>query len=155
MLDCRSLTHEYVDIPRNLISVICDTCAPRQLSGSEYGLRLECESAAAFFAKLDPDIRTLRDVPLTLFAEHREQLPEQVQRRAQFVIEENARVAELAGLLKSDDRDGIKRITEASFVGARDLFGISVPAMQAHVRSDGRAPPGWVGCRRRCRIRAA
>lgn len=146
-LDCRSLTHEQVSVPDHWSLVICNTCAPRQLSGSEYGeRRAQCEEGAAFFARVDSSIQTLRDVPLELFHEHRSKLDTNVQKRAQFIIEENARVFALATALKSNDANAVEEICEASFVGARDLFEISVPAMQAMFDSMNEAP-GRVGCR--------
>ena len=147
LLDCRTLTHEYAEIPCDLNAVICNTCAPRQLSGSEYGdRRSQCESGAAFFAKQDPGIKTLRDVPLSLFERHQQQLPQDVRRRSHFIIEENARVFEMADALRANDRAAILRITADSFAGARDLFEISVPAMQAMFDAMD-AAPGRVGCR--------
>lgn len=60
MLDCRSLTHHYASIPRDLRIVICNTRAPRQLSGSEYGdRRAQCEDATG----LTPEIYPIRTAP--------------------------------------------------------------------------------------------
>ncbi|MGB5511287.1 MAG: galactokinase [Woeseiaceae bacterium] len=147
ILDCRSLTHHYAAMPRDLRVVICNTNAPRNLSGSEYGdRRAQCEQGAAFFAKQDPSIRFLRDVPLDLFEQHEAGLPELVARRSRFIIEENARVAELAEALEGDKREVIKETTSASFTGCRDLFEISVPAMQAMIEAMS-SSPGVVGCR--------
>lgn len=147
MLDCRSLTHDYASVPPDLRIVICNTCAPRNLSGSEYGdRRAQCEHGAAFFADLDPGITALRDVSLQLFEAHESKLPTEVAKRSRFVIEENARVAELANALDCDDHRAIGEIMEASYAGARDLFEISVPAMDAMMDAM-RNAPGVVGCR--------
>ena len=147
LLDCRSLTHRYASFPRGLRIVICDTCAPRRLSGSEYGdRRSQCEQGAAFFAAMDSGITALRDVPLDLFKRHERELPDKVARRSRFVIEENARVEAMAKALDLDDRAEIAEITSASFAGARDLFEISVPAMEAMMEAMLKAP-GSVGCR--------
>lgn len=147
MLDCRSLTHSYARVPRGLRIVICNTRAPRQLSGSEYGdRRAQCEEGAAYFTAIDPGMKALRDVPLDLFEKHESELPETVARRCRFIIEENARVSALAAALDRDDRPAIAAIMSASFAGARDLFEISVPAMQAMMDAMSSAP-GCVGCR--------
>lgn len=147
VLDCRSLTHHYADMPRDLQVVICNTRAPRKLSGSEYGdRRAQCEQAAAYFAERDPAIKALRDVPLELFEQHEAELAEVVARRSRFVIEENARVAELAVALEDSDFATIDATMAASFAGCRDLFEISVPAMQAMFDAM-RSAPGVVGCR--------
>ena len=147
ILDCRSLTHQYATMPANLRPVICNTCAPRKLTGSEYGQRrTQCEQAASYFGEQDNSIKSLRDVSLDLFREHQTNLSDEVRKRAQFIIEENARVGQLAEALKSNDLPAIKELTAASFVGARDLFEISVPAMQQMFDTMISAP-GCVGCR--------
>lgn len=147
LLDCRSLSHRCVNLPEDLRIVICNTCAPRELSGSEYGdRRSQCEQGAAYFTKVDPGVRALRDVPLALFEMHEAKLPDKAARRSRFVIEENLRVAALADALNRDDRSAIGAICAASFTGARDLFEISVPVMQAMMNAMN-AAPGCVGCR--------
>ena len=147
MLDCRSLTHRYAHVPSGLRIVICNTRAPRQLSGSEYGdRRAQCEQGAAFFAARNPGIRALRDVSLDLFEKYASELPGKVARRSRFIIEENARVDALAAALDRDDRPTIQNIMKASFEGARDLFEISGPAMQCMMDAMS-AAPGCVGCR--------
>lgn len=147
VLDCRSLTHSYAAIPRDLQVVICNTNAPRNLSGSEYGdRRAQCEQGAAFFAEIDSSITALRDVSLDLFEEHEAKLPELPARRSRFIIEENLRVTQLAEALERDDHAGIDATMAASFAGCRDLFEISVPAMEAMFDAM-HSGPGVVGCR--------
>ena len=146
-LDCRSLTHETAPLSDELTPVICDTRAPRQLTGSEYGARRrQCEEAAAFFASLDRRYRTLRDVPADVFEDHQQDLSPDVRKRARFIIEEQARVGQLAEALAADDRRAIGTLMADSFTGARDLFEISVSQMQAMFDAM-RVAPGVVGCR--------
>ena len=45
-----------------------------------------------------------------------------------------------------DDREAIARLMDDSFEGARDLFQISVPSMQAMMDAM-HAAPGVIGCR--------
>jgi galactokinase len=147
VLDCRSLTHTYAAVPRDLQVVICNTNAPRKLSGSEYGdRRAQCEQGAAYFAGIDASVKALRDVPLALFEKHEAELPELVARRSRFIIEENDRVKELASALESNDRNAIDATMAASFAGCRDLFEISRPAMEAMFEAM-HSGPGVVGCR--------
>lgn len=147
VLDCRSLTHRYAAVPRDLQTVICNTNAPRNLSGSEYGdRRAQCEQGAAHFAELDRAVKALRDVSLDTFEQHEKELPELVARRSRFIIEENSRVEELAEALEGNNRGAIEALMTESFVGCRDLFEISVPAMQAMFDAM-HSSPGVVGCR--------
>ncbi len=146
-LNCRETTHRYADFPKGLRNVICNTCAPRQLSGSEYGTRrAHCEEAAAAFSRIDSSIRTLRDVSQAFLEEHISILPEVVAKRARFIVEEHQRVAQLADALSRDDRSAIAAITAASYEGAKHLFEITVPAMDAMIEAM-RNGPGVVGAR--------
>ena len=110
LLDCRSLTSEPVSISEELAIVICDTRAPRQLSGSEYDeRRAQCEAGAAHILGLGPREARLRDVSLSLFEAHEAELDPVVARRCRFIIEENQRVLDLAEPLRSGDREALRQ----------------------------------------------
>ena len=147
LLDCRHLTSRSAAIDPGIQVVICDTQFKRQLSGSEYAeRRAQCETGAAILSEHYPQVRTLRDVSLEQLDAHADALPDVVLRRARFIIEENQRVLALAGALEAGDRAAIRALTAASFAGARDLYEISVPAMEAMMAAmlDG---PGVIGAR--------
>ena len=132
LLDCRALTSEAVLIAPELAVVICDTRAPRQLTGSEYDeRRAQCEAGAAHIAGHSPDVRALRDVPLELFEAHEAELDPVVARRCRFIIDENARVLSLAEALPIGDEALLGRLFDASWEGANELFEISAPSMRA------------------------
>ncbi len=147
LLDCRKLSHEAVPFPKEFIVVICNTNAPRSLSGSEYGERRgACEEAASVIARHDPSVQALRDVTLDLFAHHENEMSEDARKRGRFIIEENRRVLDLADAFRASDGDAIGRLMHSSFVGARDLFEITVPAMEA-MEEAMLAAPGSIGAR--------
>lgn len=147
LLDCRSLTHTRARIPDAVLPVICDTRAPRELTGSRYGeRRASCEEGARRLASLLPGVRTLRDVDGEQLRRHAARLPPLVARRCRFVVEENARVSRMADAFERADRDAIGRLCRESFEGARDLFEVVVPAMQAMVDAAAEAP-GLLGVR--------
>ena len=132
LLDCRSLTSEPVSISEELAIVICDTRAPRQLSGSEYDeRRAQCEEGAAHILGLGPREARLRDVSLSLFEAHEAELDPVVARRCRFIIEENQRVLDLAEPLRSGDRQALRSLFDGSWRGANDLFEIGAPSMLA------------------------
>jgi len=142
VLDCRHLRHEQAAFPADLRVVICNTCAPRQLTGSEYGeRRAACEEGARTLG-----VSALRDVSVDEFARGEGDLPDVVARRCRFIVEENARVGALAAALSVGDRDAIDSLTRRSFEGARDLFEITVSEMEAMIDAMRRAP-GVVGAR--------
>lgn len=140
-LDCRHLSSETVQIPKDLRVVICDTQAKRNLVGSEYDdRRKQCEAGVRFLQQFYPDIRALRDVSMVEFMAHEEEMPELVAKRCRFIIEENQRVLDLAEAFSKSDQGAISRLFSASYAGARDLFEISAPAMEAMIDAIRKSP---------------
>ncbi len=134
LLDCRDLTSTAVPIHSDLQVVICDTRAERRLAGTEYDeRRRQCEEGARLLQRYRSDISSLRDVDRDFFEKHRQDLPEIVAKRCQFIIEENARGLELREALPRGDRQALGDLFHASFAGARDLYEIAVPAMETMV----------------------
>jgi galactokinase len=105
LLDCRSLQHEQVPFSFEKITLlIVDTKMKRALLQSAYNeRRAECDEAVRIFRSLDPRVRALRDVPMTMFEEHHARLFDKVRRRARHVITENQRVHNAVAALKADD----------------------------------------------------
>lgn len=132
LLDCRDLTSISVPIHPNIDVVICDTKAERQLAGTEYTeRRRQCEAGVHVLQQWDPAISSLRDVSIEVFEQHKQDLDPIVARRCQFIIEENNRVLELQAVLPRGDMQQLHHLFHASYVGARDLYEIGVPAMEA------------------------
>ncbi|MEW6254047.1 MAG: galactokinase, partial [Planctomycetota bacterium] len=141
LLDCRHLTHTVAPIHPDIRIVICDTRYKRALTGSEYPQRrAQCEAGAAALAAITPGVRTLRDVSLEQLDAARSLLDEAVYRRARFIIQENQRVLDLAGALSAKDVPCIAALTAESFAGARDLYEIVVPQMEAMIAAIRCAP---------------
>jgi len=147
LLDCRHLTSQPVALPADVQVVICDTQAPRELTGSEYGeRRAQCEEGTRLLARIYPGVTALRDVTLEQFSEHEADLPPVVARRCRFVIEENERVLRLAERLPGGDQTAICALTTTSYQGARDLYEISCPEMDA-MEEAMLSAPGVIGAR--------
>lgn len=147
LLDCRRLTGRTATIPPELLVVICDTQARRELAGSEYGLRrAQCEQGVLSLAHFYPDVTALRDVSAAQFIRHDRDLPEVVARRCRFIIHENQRVLELAAALSRGDLSAIWNLTAASYAGARDQYEITCPEMEAMITAM-RGGPGVAGAR--------
>ena len=136
-LDCRSLEHEHV--PLNLAThyiAICNTKVKRELAASEYNKRrAECERGVAILKQWLPGISLLRDITLTDFKKHEEELPALTQKRCRYVIEENTRVLDAVAVLKTrhlqtaeeTDESLIQfgRLMNASHNGLRDDYEVS------------------------------
>jgi galactokinase len=147
LLDCRSLDSQLAPIAAGIKVVICDTRAERNLAGTEYGeRRSQCEQGVAILRQHYPDIAALRDVSLAQLESHRSELPELVYRRCRFIIEENRRVLDLAEVLPGGDQKRLGQLFQESYLGARDLYQISSPAMEA-MRHAMLAAPGVIGAR--------
>jgi galactokinase len=136
LLDCKHLTSRNVPIAAGLQVVICDTRARRTLAGTEYGeRRAQCEQGVRQLQQWFPDITALRDVSLEQFNAHEWELPPLVAKRCRFIIEENQRVLDLAEALTAGDAPCLQQLFAASYAGARDLYEIGAPAMEAMLRA--------------------
>jgi galactokinase len=142
LLDCRDLTHRPVQLADGIAVVICNTRFKRELSGSEYGTRrAQCEEGARRLGA-----KALREVGLDRLRERERELPPEVAKRCRFILEEDARVLQLAEALPRGDLAGIRQCCAESFRGAMELYEIGVPAMDAMMQAM-QAAPGVIGAR--------
>ncbi len=147
LLDCRHLTSRDILLPPNMALVICDTRAPRELTGSEYDERRgQCEQGVELLKRYYPDIAALRDLDLARFAAHEKYLPPVVAKRCRFVIQENQRVLDMGQALANGDETLIHDLCKASYEGARNLYEIGAPAMEAMMQAM-IGGPGVIGAR--------
>jgi galactokinase len=147
LLDCRSTDWRTVALPDGLALVVCHTGSPRRLGGSEYNIRrAQCEAAVEGIRRIDPSVRTLRDVTPELLAVARPDLDPVVVRRAEHVIAENGRVLATLAAFEADDRAAIGAIFAAGHASLRDLFEVSSPELDALVEIAA-AVPGVVAAR--------
>ncbi len=147
LLDCRHLTHRDVPLAPGLQVVICDTRAQRNLLGSEYGeRRAQCEEGVRLLHERCPEVSALRDVSCAQLEAHHAALSECVEKRCRFIVEENQRVLDLAAALPNGQPATLRQLMHASYVGARDLYQIGAPAMQAMFEAM-TAAPGVIAAR--------
>jgi galactokinase len=147
LLDCRDLTHTLAPIADGVAVVICDTRAPRQLVGSEYDDRhAQCDEGVRLLSAAYPHIRALRDITIEMLAPCEATLPPVVAKRCRFIVEEDERVLALGGALTTGDRALLRELFAASYAGARDLYEIGAPAMEAMMAAMLGAP-GAIGAR--------
>lgn len=147
LLDCRSTEWRTVSVPEGLALVVCNTGSPRRLGTSEYNLRrAQCEAAVDGIRRVDPSVRSLRDVSPALFSAARDALDPVVARRAEHVIAENDRVLATLAAFESRDLPAIREAFAASHASLRDLFEVSSPELDALVEIAS-AVPGVVAAR--------
>jgi galactokinase len=147
LLDCRSLEHRPVPLPPDLVMVVAHTGMPRTLNTSEYNARrADCERAVAGIATLEPSVTALRDVDRSLLARCRDRLDPVALRRAEHIVDENARVLELEAALHAGDLEEIARLFAASHISLRDLYEVSSPELDA-LTEIARDTPGVIASR--------
>jgi galactokinase len=94
-------------------------------AGSGYNeRRAECEAACRLLG-----VRSLREIGVRDAA----RLPEPLDRRARYVVEENERVERAVAALERDDLPALGALLDASHAGLRDLYDVSVPAVEQTV----------------------
>jgi galactokinase len=135
LLDCRSLEWRPVPLPlADCAMVVCHSGSSRRLDASAYNQRrAECERAVAAIAKLNPAVRSLRDVDPAMLESARDRMDDVAARRARHVVEENLRVLATERALAAGDLAAVGRLFAASHASLRDLFEVSSPELDALV----------------------
>ncbi len=134
LLDCRSLDHRPVPLPADLVLVVAHTGTARTLGSSEYNARrADCDRAVAAISVHEPGVRSLRDVDRATLARYGSSLDPVALRRAEHVVDENARVAETEAALLAGDIESVGRLFAAGHASLRDRFEVSSPELDALV----------------------
>jgi len=125
-IDCRSLEHEYVPLPDDVSIVAVNSMVKHELGSSAYSERVaECQEAVRAIQRSDPDVQSLRDVPLGFFEQIESQIPDVPRRRARHVISDSQRVLDLASAARARDLPGMGRLFIASHRSMQHDYEIS------------------------------
>lgn len=127
-IDCQ--TNEYQLIPfryQDIKIVVIDSRVKHNLADSAYNRRQEeCQSGVDFFAsKLNRNINSLRDVTEEEFKKYKIQLPQNIKKRCQHVIEENKRVLSAVEALKNNDIKKLGKLITASHYSLKENYEVS------------------------------
>lgn len=145
--DTRNLYWEPVPVPPGMSIIIADSGVRRSLTTSAYNeRRASCEKAVEILRQYLPEIRSLRDVPTTVFAAYRDQLPDPVVKRAEHVVREIARVESAVTALKRQDAQTFGALMNAGHTSLRDLYEVSTPELDSLVEI-AQGLPGCAGAR--------
>ena len=157
LIDCR--TNDYKLVPfknDNYQIVICNSRVERGLVDSEYNQRRsECNQAVEFFAKkVDNEITALRDLDLDTVEKYKNELTENVYKRAHHVVSENARVLESKKALETDDMQKFgdlmyashKSLSEDYEVSCKELDILVNLAVEENVEGARMTGAGFGGC---------
>jgi galactokinase len=147
LLDCRSLDAQYVPLPFGVSVVVCDTGKRHEPQASgNHVRRAECARAVALLSERMPGLCSLRDLDAAFLRRHRALLPENLARRAEHVVSENARVGATAAAMEAGDLSELCRLFDESHVSLRERYEVGSPALDVMV-DVARAIPGVVASR--------
>ncbi|RJP63181.1 MAG: galactokinase [Ignavibacteriales bacterium] len=126
-LDCRSLDYEYFPFEMKDIKIVLfDTHVKHSLASGEYNIRRgQCEEGVKLIQKHDSSVKSLRDVPLQLLLEHKNEFEPTVFKRCHYVIKENERLLNGCEDLKKNDFDAFGKLMYQSHAGLRDEYEVS------------------------------
>jgi galactokinase len=118
-IDCRSLTHKVVSLPREVEIIAVNSIVKHELGQSAYRERTEqCAAAVEAIRTPYPNVSSLRDVDSRMFSEVASSLPDTIRRRARHVVTENERVGEFVAACRNGD---LNRLGELFIESHRSL----------------------------------
>ena len=125
-IDCRSITHEAVPLPRDVSIVAVNSMVKHTLGDSAYRTRVsECAEAVAAIQRAYPDVHSLRDVPSRLLDSVQNLMSETVFRRTRHVVTENERVEQFMGAARDSDLMRMGRLFLASHRSLQHDYEVS------------------------------
>jgi galactokinase len=147
LLDCRSLDAQCVALPFGVSVVVCDTGERREPQASGRDVRrAECARAVALLSERISGLCSLRDLDAASLRRHRALLPENIARRAEHVVSENARVMATTAAMEAGDLSELGRLFDESHASLRERYEVGSPALDVMVEV-ARAIPGVVAAR--------
>lgn len=126
-LDCRSLEYEYIPFnPTGYRLVLLNTCVAHELASSAYNQRRQsCENAASYIRKYHPEVELLRDANIEMLKEVANEVSAEDYMRAEFVIEEIARMSEACEALKRGDYETVGKKMYETHIGLSRKYEVS------------------------------
>jgi galactokinase len=133
-LDCQSLQYEHIPVPARCKLVVCDTGVKRHLAASEYNIRRQqCSEGAQQLSYVLPSVKTLRDVSVKQFEEHKGRLGDVIRKRCRHVIYENERVLNSIPALRKDDLSDFGKLMYQSHMSLKNDYEVSCTELDAVV----------------------
>lgn len=125
-IDCRSLTHEFVELPRNAEILAVNSMVKHELAQSAYRERTEqCAMAVDVIRGTHRDVHSLRDVSMTQFEALKDKMPRVIARRARHVISEIERVGLFVNAARRGDLERMGQLFVESHVSLQHDYEVS------------------------------
>jgi galactokinase len=136
LLDCRSRAFEHIPVATGTQQfVVVDSNVRHELAAGEYARRqAECERAVAYFQRLNPAVRALRDVPLESVRAQALQMDPLLAARALHVVSEIRRTQAAAEALRRGELAEFGRLMSESHRSLRDDYEVSCDELDELVR---------------------
>jgi galactokinase len=126
-LDCRSLEYQYFPFnPKGYRLVLLDTLVKHELASSAYNKRRQsCEAVVAAMQKKHPQVKFLRDATPDMLREVKPEVSAEDYNRAEYVIEEIARVLAVCEALEKGDYETVGQKMYETHYGMSKLYEVS------------------------------
>ena len=125
-IDCRSLQHEVVRLPKDVAIFAVNTMVKHELGQSAYRDRVrECGEAVAALRAEHPSVESLRDATPEQVEACRGAMPDAVYRRARHATTENRRVQQFVEASAAGDVQQMGRLFFTSHQSLRDDYEVS------------------------------
>jgi galactokinase len=106
--------------------VLLDTLVKHELASSAYNKRRQsCEAVVAVMQKKHPQVKFLRDATLEMLLEVKNEVSAEDYMRAEYVIEEIARVLAVCEALEKDDYETVGQKMYETHHGMSKLYEVS------------------------------
>jgi galactokinase len=146
-LDCRSLEHEYVELPGEVRILAVNSLVKHELGTSAYRDRVaECRTAVEAIRRTHPEVQSLRDVTPSIFEETKHSIPEVPRRRARHVISDSDRVLQLGKAARAHDLIAMGKLFLASHRSMKEDYEITCEEIDFLV-DEAMKVPGVYGAR--------
>ncbi|MFD2573193.1 galactokinase [Spirosoma soli] len=147
-LDCRSLEYTYAPFEMEGINIVlCDSRVKHSLVTSEYNTRrAECEVGVQALKPYYPEIKSLRDVTMTMLDKHLRDKQPLIYRRCAYVVQENQRLLDGVIKLEAGDIAGFGQLMYGSHEGLSHWYEVSCPELDTLV-DIARGQAGVLGAR--------
>ena len=148
LLDCRSLTYEYIPCDLgNYEIVLINSKVSHNLSDSAYEARVEeCAKGVEVLQKIYPEVKSLRDASQEMVKTQEEALGPIVYRRCLYVTTENERLLQVCDALRNGRVEEVGPLLFETHAGLRDLYEVSCEEVDFLV-DFAKEHPGVIGSR--------
>ncbi len=131
LLDCQTLQHRYFPLVlEDHTLLLLNSNVTHELASSEYNTRRsECEEGVSIIQKRRKEVKSLRDVDISMLNSAKADLPSIIYQRCHHVVTENARVIEATHALEKGDYTNLGALMYGSHTSLSRDYAVSCPEL--------------------------